>query len=452
MNTNTKVRVRYPPSPTGYCHIGTARMALLNYMFAKKRGGMIVLRIEDTDRQRSTKEFEEDIKNGLQWLGLSWDDFARQSERLESHKAAIQRLIAEDRAYVSEEESKKEPGKKIAPVRLRNPGTQITFTDIIRGDITFDTADLGDFVIARRVDDPLYHLAVVVDDAEMYITHVIRGEDHISNTPRQILIQEALGYERPAYAHFPLHLAADRSKLSKRKGDVAVRDYRAQGFLPEAMLNYLAVVGWTPPSGKEILTLQEMTDEFELADIHKSGGIFDLEKLRWYNRQYLRALEDGVFASAMLPVLQSAMEQRNLSWNGSMARLLMPLIRERVSVARDIADLVAEGEFDFFFSDPQPEATRVPNKKSDAQEAATHLKHAYDAFENIADTGWNEEALKETLWAYASEKGRGAVLWPLRYALSGRERSPDPFAIAAIIGKEATLRRITNAINVLKKI
>lgn len=447
-----KIRVRYPPSPTGYCHIGTARMALLNYMFAKRHGGTIVLRIEDTDRERSTIEFEDDIKESLRWLALPWDDFARQSERLRNHKAAILRLIGEGKAYVSEEESKKEAGKKIAPVRLRNSGRQVTFTDIIRGDITFDTTDLGDFVIARAVDDPLYHLAVVVDDAEMDITHVIRGEDHISNTPRQILIQEALGYGRPLYAHFPLHLAADRSKLSKRKGDVAVRDYRAQGFLPEAMLNYLAVVGWTPPSGREILTLQEMTDEFELTDIHKSGGIFDLEKLHWYNRQYLMALEGEVFAQMMLPVLQTALKQRNLPWDPSKARSLMPLLKEWVSVARDVVDLATEGEFDLFFSDPQLAATRIPDKKSNVQEAAEHLAFAHDALAGFADHDWNEVTLKETLWTYASEKGRGAVLWPLRYALSGRVKSPDPFAIAAIIGKEATLRRIEGAIQMLKGI
>ena len=271
-------------------------MAVLNYLFARKHGGTIVFRSEDTDKERSSPEFEEDILDSLKWLGLSWDEFYRQSERTEIYRAALRTLIDEGKAYVSEEESKKEAGVKVRIIRLKNPGTKITFTDIIRGDITFDTTELKDFAIARSDVDPLYHLAVVVDDADMKITHVIRGEDHISNTPRQILIQEALGYPRPVYAHYPLHLSADRSKLSKRTGDVAVRSYREKGYLGDALLNYIAVLGWTPPSEREILSLDEMIAEFELKDLHKSGAVFDLEKLRWYNREYLLQKTDEEFA------------------------------------------------------------------------------------------------------------------------------------------------------------
>src|SRR3989338_2734345 len=190
--SSRSVKVRFPPSPTGYCHVGTARMALINYLFARKNDGYIVFRSEDTDRERSTREYEADIVESIKWLGLSWDEFFRQSERRERHKGAIDALLKEDKAYISKEESKREPGTEVSIVRLRNPNVSITFSDIVRGDITFDTTELGDFAIARSVDDPLYHLAVVVDDAEMQITHVIRGEEHISNTPRQILIQEAL--------------------------------------------------------------------------------------------------------------------------------------------------------------------------------------------------------------------------------------------------------------------
>ena len=283
----SSVRVRFPPSPTGLCHVGTARMAVLNYLFAKKNGGTIFFRSEDTDKERSKPEYEEDIKEQLMWLGLSWDEFSRTSELVAVHSAAMQKLVDEDKAYISKEESTKEPGKTVEIVRLRNPGKIVTFADEIRGEITFDTTELKDFALGRAIDDPLFHFAVVVDDATQGITHVIRGEDHISNTPRQILIQEALGYSRPVYAHYPLLLGADRSKLSKRMGDVAVRSYREMGFLPQALLNYIANVGWTPPSGKEILSLEEMVQEFELKDLHKSGAVFDMEKLRWYNRHYL---------------------------------------------------------------------------------------------------------------------------------------------------------------------
>ena len=444
MNMEKQVKVRFPPSPTGLCHVGTARMAVLNFLFAKKHGGTIVFRSEDTDRERSTTEFEEDIVHELKWLGITWDEFYRQSERTPVYTAAIERLVAADKAYLSKEPSKKDPAVEVEVVRLRNPGKTITFTDIIRGDITFDTTELGDFAIARRVDDPLYHLTVVVDDAEMNITHVIRGEDHISNTPRQILIQEALGYERPLYVHFPLHLAADRSKLSKRKGDVAVRSYHEKGFLPEALFNYLAMLGWTPPSQKEIMTKEEMITEFDLHDLHKSAAVFDLEKLRWFNRQYVERMNEDDFAVYTLPILKSALEERGVAFDQTIAQKIIPLLRERISVSGDIRGLAADGEFDFFFADPEPTAARIPEKKSNTREAREHLEYVRATLASVGN--WSAESLKDSLWEYASLRGRGAVLWPLRYALSGRDKSPDPFFIASIIGPESTRSRLDHAI------
>lgn len=441
------VRVRFPPSPTGYCHVGTARMALLNYLFARKQGGTIVFRSEDTDRERSTKEYEEDIMESLTWLGLEWDEFVRQSERLKAHTSVIQRLIAEDKAYVSDEESKKDPSLRVQPVRLRNPGKSVTFTDIVRGDITFDTTELGDFVIARSIDDPLYHLAVVVDDAEMEISHVIRGEDHISNTPRQILIQEALGYARPHYAHYPLFLGADKSKLSKRTGDVAIKDYRAAGFLPEALLNFIGTLGWTPPSEREILSVEEMVQEFDLLDIHKSGAVFDLDKLRWFNRQYLGQLSPEHFALYALPRLKNAVAVRGITWSEERAVRLLPVIRERINAADEIETMTEAGEFDFAFADVALDVAHLPQKDTDASTAAKHLRRVHDLWAALPDESYRDaERLKESVWEYATSEGRGAVLWPLRYALSGREKSPDPFMIASILGKETALERIQKAI------
>ncbi|HEY4516463.1 MAG TPA: glutamate--tRNA ligase family protein [Candidatus Paceibacterota bacterium] len=445
-------RVRFPPSPTGYCHVGTARMALLNYLFAKKNHGAIIMRIEDTDRERSTKEYEEDIIESLHWLGLSWDEFFRQSERTEAHALAISKLLDANMAYISREPSKKEPRKSVEVVRLRNPGTTITFHDFVRGDITVDTSDLGDFVIARSVRDPLYHLAVVVDDADMRISHIIRGEDHISNTPRQILIQEALGYARPVYAHYPLSVATDRSKLSKRRGDVAVRDFRAKGFLPAAILNYLAILGWTPPSQSEFLSFDQMITEFDLSGIHKSAAAFDTEKLRWYNRHYLHEMKADDFASGALQVLEKAIGERSLSWNGAVGKALVPLIHERIYVWDDLRELVSSGELDLFFADPSLQPTLIPDKKSTPAEAVRHLQHTFAVCKAVDAVKWTEEGIKSALWEYATAEGRGAVLWPLRYALSGRDKSPDPFAISAIIGKEATLRRVTSAITALKSV
>jgi len=425
-------------------------MAVLNYLFAKKHGGTIFFRSEDTDKERSKIEYEEDIKEQLKWLGLSWDEFSRTTELVAAHTEAMQQLVKENKAYVSEEESKKEPGKLVQVIRLRNPGRSVTFTDIVRGDITFDTTELGDFTIGRAIDDPLYHLAVVVDDATQGITHIIRGEDHISNTPRQILIQEALGYERPHYAHYPLHLGSDKSKLSKRTGDVAVRSYREKGFLPEALLNYIAVLGWTPPSGREILTLAEMVEEFELEDLHKSGAVFDIEKLRWYNREYILKLSDDEFAHQVMPILQKVAGERGLLWNAEMGMRIMPIVKERISVWSDINDLALEGEFDCFFNDPTPDASELPGKSASPAEAAEHLSALHELLSSASEEIFADpERLKGIVWDYATTKGRGAVLWPLRYALSGRARSPDPFLIASIIGKDTTLARIKRGISVL---
>ncbi len=426
--------------------MGTARMAILNYLFAKKNGGTIVFRSEDTDKERSKPEFEEDIKEQLSWLGLSWDQFERQSERASIHAESLKRLISEDKAYISEEPSKNDAAQLVRVVRLRNPGTVITFTDLIRGDITFDTTELKDFVIARSETDPLYHFAVVMDDHDMGITHVIRGEDHISNTPRQILIQEALGFSRPQYAHYPLHLGADKSKLSKRTGDVAVKSYRDKGFLSKALLNYIAILGWTPPSEREILGLEEMIAEFDIADLHKSGAVFDMEKLRWYNREYLKAMDDDAFSAAALPVLQAALELRAITWNGEMGQKLIPILRERVSVWEDIREQVAEGEYDYFFADPEPDAALIPQKGDDKATALKHLTRVCEELHKESSESFNDASrLKDIMWDYATEAGRGSVLWPLRFSLSGKSKSPDPFIISSLIGRDATLRRIESA-------
>ena len=445
-----KPRVRIPPSPTGLCHVGTARMAILNYLFARKHDGTIIFRSEDTDKERSKPEYEEDIIEQLHWLGLSWDEFHRTTELVSTHTGAMQKLIDEDKAYLSEEESKKEPGKMVRVVRMRNPGKVITFTDIIRGEITFDTTELKDFAIARAIDDPLYNFAVVVDDGEMGITHVIRGEDHISNTPRQILIQEALGYERPVYAHYPLHLGADRSKLSKRTGDVAVRSYREKGYLAPALLNYLATLGWTAPSGKEILSLEEMLAEFELSDVHKSGAVFDIEKLNWFNRHYLQLIPPDDFTTEASNILRESLEGRGIAWNAGTAASLAPMIRERISVWEELRTLSAEGEFDFCFTDPTLEPSRIPQKGVSAGDTARHLKYVKTTLADIPAGDYADpERIKAAVWEYAGVEGRGAVLWPLRYALTGRERSPDPFAVAHTVGKEASLRRIDTALALL---
>ncbi len=284
MNKEKKIVTRFAPSPTGYLHIGNYRTAVFSYLYAKQNNGEFILRIEDTDRERSKKEYEDNIIDSLQWLGLSYDRFYRQSEQISSHKKYLDELISKDLAYISREEAKDGSGVMKEVVRFRNPNKVVTFDDMIRGKISMDTTDLGDFVIARSIDEPLFHFAVVIDDMEEGVTHIVRGEDHVSNTPRQILIWEALGKEPPSYAHLPLVLSPDRSKLSKRKGALAITEYRSMGYLPEALLNTMALIGWHPTDDTEILTMGDLIEKFSIDRIQKSGAIFDNVKLDWINK------------------------------------------------------------------------------------------------------------------------------------------------------------------------
>ncbi|MBX4206287.1 glutamate--tRNA ligase [Candidatus Parcubacteria bacterium] len=402
MKSKNNVVVRMAPSPTGNLHIGTARTTLFNYLFAKKMGGKFITRIEDTDKERSKKEFEANILDGLAWLGLAHDELYRQSERTDVYIAHLKKMLENGSVYVSHEEPKEE-GQRSEVIRFKNPNKKISFEDEIRGTIEFDTTDLGDFVVAKSESEPLYHLAVVVDDHEMGITHVIRGEDHISNTPRQILIQEAIGAARPVYAHVPLILAPDRTKLSKRKhGEVVwVDTYKTAGYLPEAMVNYLALLGWNPGTEEEIFTMEELIKQFDLKKIQKGGAIFDQKKLDWVNKEHIKRLP--------------AEEQR---------KLLLKLIKNEP----------------YMVGEPTLDAEKIAWKKSTKEEAITHLEEAKKI---IASSG--------NLMAYAEREGKGNVLWPLRYALTGAEASPDPLTLLEILGQEKSLKRIEHAIMVLNE-
>jgi len=440
-----KVVTRIPPSPTGHLHIGTARTALYNFLFAKKHGGTFIIRSEDTDRARSTSAFEAEILEGLSWLGITSDaytgaDFYRQSEHAALYREYLERIIANGKAYISKEESKNEPGTEVEVVRLRNPNKSITFQDEIRGDITFDTTELGDFVIARSLDDALYHFTVVVDDHEMGVTHVIRGEDHISNTPRQILIQEAIGAARPIYAHLPLILAADRSKMSKRHGAVSLNEYRKEGYLKEAIINYLALLGWNPGTDQELFSLEELTSAFDLTKIQKGGAIFDIEKLKWFNREYLKKMPDGVLEESLTRALGLTELPKRARVN------LVALARERSTLLGDIEKDVQAGEYAFAFQAPEPNLDMIRFKKdTDVQASLPRFMKILEILKETQDSE-DPEDIKKALWGYAEEVGRGEVLWPLRVALSGRERSPDPFTLIATIGIPEAIKRVEAAI------
>lgn len=439
-----KVVTRMAPSPTGHLHVGTARAALYNYLFAKRHGGTFIMRSEDTDKERSERIYEDEILEGLAWLGISWDAFYRQSDRAALYRSHLERAIEKGSAYVSEEESKKEAGKTVQVVRLRNPNTKITFDDEIRGEITFDTTELGDFVIARSLDDALYHFTVVVDDHEMGVTHVIRGEDHISNTPRQILIQEAIGAARPIYAHLPLLLGADRSKLSKRHGATQLLNYRDQGYLKEALVNYLTFLGWNPGTDEEIFTLPELEKVFDLGGVQKGGAIFDIEKLKWVNKEHLKRIDDATFYDMVLERITERVRTLPQFTNERFVKLI-PIIRERISVACEVTEYADAGEYDFAFAEPNYDPTLIKWKNdSTPRQTLPRLQKLAEILSTIPEEA-DAETVKSYIWDYAVEVGKGEVLWPLRVALTGKERSPDPFMVIAIIGSAEAYRRVRNA-------
>ena len=440
-----KVVTRFAPSPTGYFHAGSYRTALFAWIYARQNGGKFILRIEDTDRERSKKEYEDNIIDSLNWLGLKYDEFFRQSERGDMYKKHLDALIASGRAYVSKE-TPKEPGDRTEVIRFKNPNKKVAFVDLIRGPIEFDTTELGDFVIAKSMDEPIFHLVNVIDDYEMGVTHVIRGEDHISNTPRHILIYEALGAPVPRFAHIPLLLSADRAKLSKRNGAVPVSEYRTRGFLPEAVVNYLSLLGWHPNSDKELYSTDELIKEFSLDRVQKSGAVFDEEKLRWFDRQYILKLSDADLAERAATFLPEW-----LSVKSPAGQRLIPVIKDKVSSLGEISELFGPaGELRFIKEAPVYPADLLLWKKNPLKEAAhKHLDSVKGMLSDLSEKLFTADAIKIAVWPYAEANGRGDVLWPMRVALTGQEKSPDPFVSAAILGREESLERISTALSKL---
>lgn len=444
MKNNPDIRVRIAPSPTGNLHIGTTRTALFNYLFAKQNGGTFVVRIEDTDKERSKPEFEKDIFEGLTHLGLideKTEIAQKQSERTEIYKTYLKKLIDDGFAYESKEEAKEE-GQRASVIRFKNPNKKVTFTDMIRGEITFDTTDLGDFVLAKSLEEPLFHLAVVVDDHEMKISHVIRGEDHISNTPRQILIQEAIGGATPIYAHLPLILSKERKKLSKRDGAKSIQEYIKEGYLQSALLNFIAFLGWHPDDDEEVLSKEQLLEKFNISKIQKGGAIFDVDKLNWFNKEHIKKMPDADFLS----IVNFEKEKNNI--NAELRPLLITLIRERITIFSEIAPLLTrDGEFGHLIHDISiSDYSKAIWKDSNPEETKQYLTHIVSVLEQTEEVHFEAIKLKESLWEYASEKGRGAVLWPTRYLLSGQDRSPDPFTLMEILGKDKSLIRLRNGI------
>lgn len=430
------VRVRIAPSPTGNLHVGTARAALFNELFARKYKGVFIVRIEDTDEVRSKREHEISILEGLKWLGLSWDEGPdiggeygpyRQSERTQQYTNALTQLLDTGSAYMEGE-----------AIRLKTEPQTITFHDLIRGDIAIDTKSFsGDFVIARNINDPIFHLAVVCDDAAMEISHVIRGEDHIHNTAKHILIQRALGYPQPEYAHLPLLLDTERKKLSKRSGETSLLAYRDMGFLPEAMLNYLALLGWNPGDDREFFRHDELINEFSLERVQKAGAIFSLQKLTAINKHYIR----------LLPV-QELMQRAGITANDDTTTEAVMLEQERISTLGQLPDLIA-------FASKNWKGTYTAEmliwKNSTRDATKSILTNLITKIVQFEKSDFVASELQEFLltWIDESGQGRGDILWPMRVALTGREHSPGPFEVASVLGKDETIRRLTAARDIL---
>src|ERR1035437_2398297 len=452
-NSQKKPIVRIAPSPTGFFHIGGARTALFNLLFTRKQGGTFILRSEDTDVERSKKEYEDDILLSMDWLGLTYDDFFRQSERLDIYKKYLKEMIHSGVAYVSKEEQK-EAGDRAEVIRFKNPNRIVQFEDLIRGSVSFNTTDLGDFVIAKSTDEPLYHLAVVIDDHEMGVTHVIRGEEHLSNTPRQILIQEAIGAIRPIYAHLPLILDSDRKKLSKRKHGEAVwiNFYKKQGYLPEALLNYLALLGWNPGTEQELFTLSELIDAFEIEKVQKSGAVFNEEKLKWINKEHMKGLPADVIKKNINERIQSSKKFKEKNWTlsaGTLSRLYKTIF-DHISYWGEVGQMIDAGELDYAFESPKyAKGLLFWKDEKDTVATKTRLEKVLSFIQQISDSDFKAEFIKKIIWDYATLEGRGQVLWPMRVALSGKKKSPDPFVLSEILGKEEAIVRLNDSIKTL---
>jgi len=426
--TTPKPRVRFAPSPTGYLHVGGARTALFNWLFARREGGTFLLRIEDTDKARSTDEHTQVILDGLSWLGLDWDEQPIfQGARLARHQQVADDLLAQGKAYMEED-----------AIRLRVPAVELAWDDAVHGHISFKGEDIRDFVILRSDRSPLYNFAVVVDDIDMQITHVLRGDDHISNTPKQIAVYRALGASLPIFGHVPMIHGPDGKKLSKRHGATAVGDYQHLGILPEAMRNFLALLGWSPGGDREIMSMEELRSLFSLDGILKKPAVFDTTKLEWMNGQYLTAKS----AEELYPLVQPELAKLGLN-GGKKDDVLRAItaVKTRSRTTLDVARQVAvrlDGKFVTLDDKAQKEIAKDP--------AGYHAALAASIVA-LKNAEWTPAGLEKVLRNLAEQRNvaAGKIFQPIRIALTGGTVSEPVNELLAVVGKEAAVRRLEAA-------
>jgi len=477
------VRVRFAPAPTGLLHIGNARTALFNYIFAKRHGGTFILRIEDTDVERSTETSMDRILEDLQWLGIRWEEGPdkggsagpyRQSQRLPLYNDYAEQLFREAKAYkcfcsnerlealrkeqiskgvmprydgrcrsLSKEEISKLESEGVRPVlRFQIGKGSIVFEDLVHGRMHFESEGMGDFIIIRSDGMAAYNFACVIDDHLMHVTHVIRGEDHLSNTPRQILIYQALGWQSPVFAHHPLILGKDRSPLSKRHGATAVSQYREEGFLPEALLNYLVLLGWSPPSGEEILPLEKIVEDFSLGDVSKSAPIFNRKKLEWLNSHYIRKKEEEPFSELLLPYLEKAGLTIHQIDPNHLTKI-SGLLKENIVILSQIEEYLG-----IFFDEKFlfEEGAKTVLLDSGNRETLPLILNVLEASSEI--TPDNCSSLLSQLEEKTGRKGKNLYA-PLRAGVTGKMKGPELVKTLPLLGRERMIKRLKMALEIV---
>ncbi len=478
------VRVRFAPSPTGYLHVGGARTALFNWLFARRHGGVFILRIEDTDAERSSWDMVAGIVDGLRWLGLDWDEGPDvggphapyfQSQRLDKYRAMAERLVSEGRAYycyctpetlqrkreaaeaagagwtydraccalAPDEIARREAASEPRAIRFKVPDGQTAFPDLVHGPIAFDNANIEDFVVLRSDRQPTYHLSVVVDDVDMEITHVVRGDDHISNTPKQVLLYGAFGKEPPAFAHVPLILGPDKKRLSKRHGATSVMEYPRLGYLPEAMVNFLALLGWSPGNDQELFTRDELIERFALEGISGGNAVFNPEKLDWFNQQHVARIPAAALIDRIKPRLEAAglwnadYEGARREWLARVVDLLKPRVRR--------LDDFVDGAIPFLRDEVERDETAVRKHlaKAGLREPMEALR---DALRSASP--FDAPTLEAAVRQLAEARGIKAatLIHATRVAVTGRSASPGLFEVLELLGRERTIARLSTAI------
>jgi len=445
-------RVRFAPSPTGNLHIGGARTALFNWLYARSKNGKLILRIEDTDKLRSKQEFVDEILESLKWLGLDWDQVCFQSKRFDLYREYAEKLLKRGLAY-TEKFGDRAPAKNFTPdpatpagdpkgeaIIYKVSAQEIKINDLIRGQISFDASTIKDQVLIKSDGTPTYNFACVVDDATSRITHVIRGDDHISNTPKQILLYQALGFSLPEFAHLPLIMGSGGGRLSKRTGATAISDYRSNGYLPEALVNYLLLLSWSPGGDREVIDLKEAVDLFEIKNVNKTSATFDLKKLDWMNNQYLKKAPAEQLMKLVLPLL---IEKKLVQENNFDSKYLISLIKlfqERLSKVNDFAEWA-----DFFFLD-QIEIDPKAQQKFLSQDFSKEFTLFIQRLEGLKS--FQVSSIEEAFRGLVADLGMQAkeLIHPVRVALTGKTVGPGLFDVVYYLGLEKTKKRLVRFI------